>query len=424
MRHRLNAIEILSFQNNNSFVCEEIEEFMALEESLKSSEGVPNGCLEKLQNGLKSNLQNMLQNQKNLVGSEAESLFSEFTLFDKMTESIMGSIRNPIDPEKTDMLMDELEGEISGYTAESNITRRNLMDSIQIIRGIDKALYAHPDWSTLREECDAIKIKQAAMLDILRSSDEKIQSMSKTYGIVIYDQRDYNQGVFPFEEDGVSTFEIKKENSSAETEISKNSEEEKEEKEPRLQFIRYDSILSPERFDVADSTLTPRIITNFIKDDPHRVAMEMATGGFTVLLIELTEDYEKPYAELEKMDNDFKMAILRMSPLKLVNCPHLCDKFAHNEDGQLIVNLRGHQVMRDRMFLPFQIAANKDYDTVIIDCNFGKEHPFLNNPQNLAYTYMAATAAYSSSRLCQFLVAGDLDNEFCKTIMNTMGFVD
>jgi hypothetical protein len=423
MTHRLSALEMLSIQNNNTFVCTEIEEFLVLEEFLKTSEGVPSGCLKKLQDGLKMNLENLLNNHKMLASSEADSLFSEFTMFDQMTESIVTSIRNPIEPENTEFLMRELEDEISGYSAESKIIRTNLKDSIKIICAIEKALNVHPDWSTLREECEAIKSKQRAMLDILHSSDEKIQTFSKTFGIFINDQRDYDQGIFPFEEDGISTFEIKKESSSVENEIAKNGEKEEEEEEPKLQFIRYDAILSPERYDVADSTLTPRIITNFIKDDPQKVAVEMAIGGFTVILVEFKEDYEGPYAELEKTDDDFKMAILRMSPLKLFNCPHLCDKFAHNEDGKLIVNLRGHQAMRDRMFLPFQIAASKDYDTIVIDCNFGREHPFLNNPQNLAYTYMAATAAYSSSRLCQFLIAGDLENEFCQSIMNTMGFV-
>ena len=450
MRNHLKSIQILSYESNNPFICMELEEFREAERSLKAFEDVPEGYLSDLHDTLQIHLGQVLINQKLLAEKEDEGLCKEYGIFENLTESLSRSIEKTDEPMRIETLKNELTSEVLDFSSEIAPIESNFKDSLFIAQTIAKVIEDHPEWTKLKEDCDAVQKIQSLTVDTFRKAHEKIDNLCMTVGIALSENMDLGEeGIFPFEDDDFDTFRFESESENeppkgesimhlfskveavkkaigkdTKLHFVKNTEDKKEaekEEEPRLQYIKYEPIFSPE----SNVSSMARIDTRFINIHVMDVAEEMARAGFKVLVVQDDEEFEDHFAELETGFHaaaDATASVIRMAPLKLFGHPELWDRHALNEDKKIIVNLRGHQAMRDRMFLPFQVAADKDYDTIIVDCNFGSQHPYLNNPQNLAYTYMAATASYSSSHLCQFLVAGNLNSEFCQTIMSTMGF--
>jgi hypothetical protein len=421
MRTVLKGIETLSNQANNPCICEELDHFLSLEVSLKSVQDNPfsDESLGDIFTDLKFCLQRILKNQREIVEAETEKFFSEAIIFNQVADLVL-SAQNSEHSTQIGNVNYKLNSQMSDYAFEINMIRSKINDAIYIVGIVVKVLLEHPEWEELMKECHVIQEKQMMIDTLLLTARAKIQAIKDTMMMSkfnIVEDRDYS--VFQFPED-----ELQKLTQSVEdVELTSDHEGKSEKKEWSMEIIRYDSIKNPQKYEVADATYVPRIKTKFISREVIGIAADMAKARFKVLMVQQKEDPSEPFAELHEnllVSDGVTIGVLKMSPLHLSNHPEFWDKHATNSDGKIIINVRGHKAMKDRMFFPFHVAVTKDFDTIVIDCNFGSEHPYLNNPQNLSYTYLAATAAYSNTCMCQFILAGDLNNEFCEAVLNTI----
>lgn len=422
MRIVLKSIEILSVQGNNPCICEELDRFLSLEVSLKSAQDspFPDESLADIFRDLKCYLQRILANQRMIVEAETETFFTEAVIFNQATDLLLQSTKKSEHSKQIENVNYKLNAQISDYTFEINMIRSKINDAIYIVGTVVKILLEHPDWAELMKDCHVIQEKQMIIDSLLLTAHAKLQAINATMmmsRININDDRDYS--LIQFDEDELQ----KLSESGEEMELTPDHESKAEKKEWSMEIIRYDSIENPQKYEVADASYVPRIKTKFFSREVITIATDMAKARFKVLLVQPKDNPSEPFAEFHEnflVSDGVTIGVLKMSPLDLSNHPEFWDKHATNADGKIIINVRGHKAMKDRMFLPFHVAVTKDYDTVIIDCNFGSDHPYLNNPQNLSYTYIAATSAYSNTYVCQFILAGDLNNEFCEVVLNTI----
>lgn len=346
--------------------------------------------------GLKGILGEVLRDQQYIVSSEIRCIQIERSIFEETANSIMIEAERAHHQKTFDTTGHQFHKSVTKLSSEIDRVTTHSHESVLIVQALLNALKEHPEWEDLCLLGHSIRENHATLSESLQSGLADIDEFSVMFETI---QR------------------IK----LPDLEVGDTIHADDDDK-PVTEMIKYDSISRIAELNI-DGKSVARITTKFIHGDPLSIAEEKARAGFKVLLVQLKENYFDDYALLEeqaKLPNGIFMAKLLMSPIDLANHPNLLDKHAINEDGNLIVNLRGQAALKKRMFLPFKVAEDNEYAAIVMDCNFGDGVPFLNNPSNLGYTYLAATALYTNVGVIQFILAGDVKSSYCHEIKRTM----
>jgi hypothetical protein len=410
MKQTLKEIRGAFDSHYNLLMAEKLGSFLDYEEYAKEwSDDTGEGAAdtEKILGEFKAVLDELLQAQKETVDGITKSVLAEIEKFDNTSESLLLTIQDTMDSTLMVSLEQTLFSVISEHVAELKSVRCQMKDCERLVTAIFKALKVHMEWTELLYICSLVQEDLSVLRDTIYTSEARADLLSDTFADPPPDHKEIQLPELP--EDDLPIL-------GPAFEFGKTSV-------PTEQIIKYDSVGKLKRFKMPDSGAVPRISCTFMVKDVQESVENIAMLGHRVLWVQQKDNIEEKYArfhESVRLDSGYYVGILKMSPLDLENHPNLLDKHAANEDGHRIVNLKGQAEMKKRMFLPFHIASFNSYDAIVIDCTFGKGPPYLNNPSNLGFTYMAATAFYSSLRINQFILAGDVYSPFCVEILRTM----
>lgn len=410
MKQTLKDIRSAFESHYNLLVSEKLGSFLDYEEYAKDwSEDTGEGGADtaKILGEFKAILDELLQAQKEIVDDITKSVLMEIEKFDKTSESILLTIQDNLDSALIVSLEQTIFGMISEHLEEMKSARGQLKDCERLVTAIFKALKVHSEWKEQLYLCSLLQEGLSVLRDTIYTSEARADLLSETFADPPHDHKEIQLPELPEHDLPIlgPFFDF------AKTLV------------PAERIIKYDSVGKLKRPKMPDSGAVPRISCTFMIKDVQESVESIAMLGSRVLWVQQKECIEEEFAMLQesvRLDSGYYVGILKMSPLDLENHPNLLDKHAANEDGHRIVNLKGQAELKKRMFLPFHIASFQSYDTIVIDCTFGKGAPYLNNPSNLGFTYMAATAFYSSLRINQFILAGDVYSPFCVEILRTM----
>jgi hypothetical protein len=256
--------------------------------------------------------------------------------------------------------------------------------SVKVISSVQQIIDAHEKWSDLRKEVEIINKNRDALFNLLSEAQEYISNLAEVLGEI---------------DETVSI--------------------------PEPEGISYESI---ENIDTVDGSHKQKIFTHLIANSPLSEAEELAKLGNRVLLVQAQQNHDDNHAILqERYSTPSKMKIGLLSlaplPLSLPKYSRLIDEQATNmiDDKTVVLNIRGYEALKKRLFLAFSVAQEKEYDVIVFDCSFGEGEPYKTNPGNLGYAFVAATDIYVGKCIKKLVIAGNFRSDYCKQMAKTMG---
>lgn len=405
MKVALSDIQDISTSPCNIEIIEKLEKFIKYEKAARSwtlclEKAV---LLEKIVNDFMEILDDLLQDQRHHLDDIRTSVLTDIEIFDHATDDLLLEIEANTDSSTIVALELKILSIVSDHLRVLNsalIEKRKCHKIVDTISGI---LKFHSEWITSANMCALIEEGYSTLTREIRRAEIRAELLADAFSDSCPEHVQAQESIT----------------------LSQSPAIDPDEPEPTESIITYDSLGELKHSERPDSKMVPRINTRFIfSKNPEEIVVKMAKIGFKVIWVQQKEDYLQDFAILLKgirLEHELRAGILKMSPLALESLPHLLDRHATNDDGHLIVNIKGQEELKKRMFLPFHTASHNGFDTLVIDCSFGQGAPYLNHPANLGFTYLAAAASFSGSRLLNFVITGDIYSPFCTEIMGTMG---
>lgn len=390
MKFSLNNIKIHSKQFNNLKITKDLKIFLKAEAQAKLSTSVSNvdecldrqGLLASLLEELKASLYPLLQSHEMFADEEIKNLMESAYSFKFRSRSLIDiAEEHPFDRKIIADVEVTLLDVITEYLEKIRDVRDRTFIAVEIVHSLANVLDAHLEWSDVGKKLSLVQKKQMALVDfilqfngIVAEVSDKLEEISEVVGV------------------------------------------------PEPEIIRYGSIGNIE---TSENSRQPRISMKLMNRSSLLAAEEMAKSGYKVLLVDGRKIDDHDHAILQERystPNKAKIGILYLSPLQLSRPKYsrLIDEYATSDDGSVVLNVRGHEMLKKRLFLPFKIAEEKEYEAIVFDCNFGEGDPYNINPVNLGYSLLAATAAYAKMGIEKFVISGDIDTDYCRHLVSTM----
>lgn len=405
MKLNLSDIQNISSRSYcNIELVEKLEKFLEYEKETRAR----NLCdekaliLGKIVNDFKQVMNKLLEDQKVQLDIIRTSVSTKMMNFDQITDSLILAFQINTDSSTIMAINTELLRIVSEHLCELESALTLKRKCHKILDAILLVLKDHSEWTKLAAFCSELQQSHSILTQTIKSAEGRAELLSEAYSDPLPHLK--------------KSKELNPQILGPAVDIKKYLQTET--------IIKYDSVGKLKRFKLPDGGIVPRISTKFIFQNPEAAVGEMAMLGFRVLWVQQEENNRQDFAILEDnilLKRDYHAGIL--SPLALESFPYLLDKHASNDDGHLIVNLKGQEELKKRMFLPFHTASLHGFDIIVIDCSFGQGAPYLNHPANLGFTYLAATAFYyPNNPFSNFILAGDIHSPFCMEIFRTMSF--